>query len=88
MISAGSSTSSVIVCGTAEGRVIFRDAHTLRELHRLLVPGNAPVRSLAFTEDGQFLMIGAQDGTYSIAADPESRMRLLSQAMQRTPLLG
>ena len=88
MIAANSSTSTVFVCGTAEGRVIFRDAHTLRELHRLVVPGNAAVRSLAFTDDGQFLLIGAQDGTYSIAADPETRLRMMTQALQRTPLLG
>lgn len=87
--SASSSGSPIVICGTQQGHLVFRDAATLCELHRLRhLEAHGGIRYLGFTEDEQFLLIGCRDGSYSIACDPDSRRQLLNSALQMTPLLG
>lgn len=38
--------------------------------------------------DHQYLLIGSEDGTFSIATDPEARWRSFTFALQKTPILG
>lgn len=38
--------------------------------------------------DNQYLLIGSEDGTFSIATDPEARWRSFTVALQKTPILG
>ena len=38
--------------------------------------------------DQQYLLIGSEDGTFSIATDPEARWRSFTFALQKTPILG
>jgi hypothetical protein len=38
--------------------------------------------------DYQYLLIGSEDGTFSIATDPEARWRSFTFALQKTPILG
>ena len=38
--------------------------------------------------DQQYLLIGSEDGTFSVATDPEARWRSFNAALQKTPILG
>jgi hypothetical protein len=86
--SAAAMVSSIFVCGTQRGDIVFRDAASLASLHRLTLEHGGGIRYLGFSEDEQFLLIGCRDGSYSIATDPEARKRLFNTALQKTPLLG
>ncbi|KAJ1415089.1 hypothetical protein B484DRAFT_401567 [Ochromonadaceae sp. CCMP2298] len=44
------------------------------------------ITSLAFSEDTQFLLVGSEDGTLSVATDPEERWRALDAALQKSTL--
>lgn len=36
----------------------------------------------------QFLLIGSENGVFSVATDPDNRWRILHATIQKTPLLG
>jgi hypothetical protein len=38
--------------------------------------------------DAQYLLVGSEDGNFSIATDPGTRQSALVAAMERMPLLG
>lgn len=81
--------SPIFVCGTQRGHIVFREAATLKELHRLTaLEHGGGIRSLSFSDDEQFLLIGCRDGSYAIATDAEARKRLQLLALQKTTLGG
>lgn len=82
------SGGQVVVCGTASGVISFRETHSFDEIHRISLASLGALRCLWFSDDQQFLFAGSADGSFSVLADPEARMRLLNVAMQKTPLLG
>jgi hypothetical protein len=46
------------------------------------------VTCLWFTEDYQFLFMGSEDGSFTIATDAEARWKVFSSALKNTALLG
>jgi hypothetical protein len=41
-----------------------------------------------FHVDSQYLFVGSEDGTLSIATDPAMRLKLLNSSLQRSPYLA
>ena len=80
-------SGNVLVCGMSSGLLSLRGLSSLDEL-RVYDTLHGPVTCLRFAEDNQFLLIGSDDGTFSVMTDPEVRMRMLYAAIQKTPLLG
>jgi hypothetical protein len=85
----GGNSGQIIICGTQLGHLVFRDSATLQEYHRMTsLDIHGGIRYLGFEESEQYLLIGCRDGSYSIATDPEHRLRLYSSAIQKTPMLS
>lgn len=46
------------------------------------------VRVLIASIDRQFLLLGSEDGSFSIALDAEARWKILQSTLDKSPLLG
>ena len=42
----------------------------------------------SFFKDNQFLLIGSEDGIFSIATDSEARLKSFTNLLQKAPILG
>jgi len=81
--------SNILVCGGSDGIIYLRTIHDLDLVHiinQTCIHG--AITSLCFSEDYQFLLIGSENGTFSIATDPDMRWQVLQTAFQKLPLLG
>lgn len=81
--------SNVLVCGGVDGVIYLRTIYDLELVHiinQTIMHGR--ITSLCFSEDYQFLLIGSEDGTFSIGTDPEMRWQVLQTAFNKLPLLG
>jgi WD40 repeat protein len=80
-------TTNIFVCGCSDGSVSFRQLWDLTEVSYLQDKHHGSVTCLSFSDDAQYLMIGCEDGTFSVAADSEAKWRALSAVIQKNPLL-
>jgi WD40 repeat protein len=72
-----------LLTGGEEGVLSVRQGHSLKLLHTLRV-GHGPITSLAFTPDHQYILVGCEDGSFSVVADPLSRLQMLHRVLSRT----
>mmetsp|Transcript_9168 Transcript_9168/g.20219 ORF Transcript_9168/g.20219 Transcript_9168/m.20219 type:complete len:135 (+) Transcript_9168:535-939(+) len=80
------STGLVLITGSSHGLLSFREIWSLQELSSMDFNEYGAITSLAFSEDTQFLLVGSEDGTLSVATDPEERWRALDAALQKSTL--
>jgi hypothetical protein len=81
--------SNVLVCGGIDGVIYLRTIYDLELVHIInQTIEHGRITSLCFSEDYQFLLIGSEDGTFSIGTDPEMRWQVLQTAFNKLPLLG
>jgi hypothetical protein len=52
-------------------------------VHELAI-GHGPIRSLAFTPDQQYVLLGCEDGRFVVVADPVCRLQMLHRVLTRT----
>ena len=81
-------SGSVLVCGMASGFLQMRQLWSLELVSEFDLEAHGAITCLWCTEDQQFLMAGSSDGTFSVLANPEERLRLLQSAIQVAPILG
>jgi len=82
------STGLILITGSSHGILSFREIWSLEEVKSVDLSQHGAITSLAFSEDNQFLLIGSADGSFSIATDPEARLRAFDAALQKTPIMG
>lgn len=82
------SSGNILVCGSSTGVVTFREMWSLKEVFTLNLESHGSIKSLWFSDDFQFLFIGSEDGTFSVATDVETRWKSINNALMKSPLLG
>lgn len=73
----------MLVSGGASGVMHVHLVHSLELVHQLPI-GNGPIRSLAFTPDHQYILLGSNNGHFTVVADPLSRLQMLHRVLSRT----
>jgi WD40 repeat protein len=73
----------MIVAGGTEGKLAIFLMHNLQQVHEMNI-GNGPIRSLTFTPDHQYILVGSENGKFSIVADPLSRLHMLHRVLSKT----
>lgn len=74
---------ALLLTGGGRGVVGVRQVHSLELLREVRI-GHGPIRCLSFTPDHQYLLVGSEDGTFSVVADPLSRLQMLHRVLSRT----
>lgn len=72
-----------LLTGGGRGVMAVWHTHSLEQLHEVRI-GHGPIRSLAFTPDYQYILVGSEDGRFSVVADPLSRLQMLHRVLNRT----
>lgn len=83
-----SANGLALVCGEKSGLLTIRNVWNLEETMSMALTTHGAISSLWFSDDSQFLFIGSEDGSFSIATDPESRWKMMQSNMLKTPLLS
>jgi len=83
-----SANGNVLICGDEEGTLTIREIWSMKVLMTMDVTVHRSITCLWFTEDYQFLLIGSEDGTISVALNPEARWKMMSANMLKTQLLS
>lgn len=73
----------LLVAGGKEGHMLIYYVHSMELVHDLSI-GNGPIRSLTFTPDHQYILVGSENGQFSVVADPMSRLQMLHRVLSRT----
>jgi WD40 repeat protein len=80
---AASKDGQMLVSGGASGVLSIHLVHNLELVHEMTI-SHGPIRSLSFTPDHQYILIGSQDGQFTVVADPLGRLQMLHRVLSRT----
>lgn len=80
------SHSNVLVCGGVDGLILLRTLWNLETLYQIDLSAHLGITSLCFTDDYQYLLIGSEDGSFSIGADPEHIYSRIASQFQKAPI--
>ena len=80
------SHSNVLVCGSIDGLILLRSLWNLETLYQIDLSAHLGITSLAFTDDYQYLLIGSEDGSFSVGADPEHIYSRIASQFQKAPI--
>ena len=72
-----------LLTGGRKGVLGVWHTHSLEPLHEVEI-GHGSIRSLAFTPDYQYILVGSEEGRFSVVADPLSRLQMLHRVLSRT----
>jgi hypothetical protein len=69
---------NILVCATDCGIIEFRALWNLEIYHSVKLKNfSGAITALYFSEDNQYLFIGADDGSLTVCSDPSMRMQLM-----------
>ncbi len=80
---AATADGALLLTGGQRGVVGIHHVHSLEQIHEVHI-GHGPIRCLNFTPDHQYLLVGSEDGRFSVLADPLSRLQMLHRVLSRT----
>jgi WD40 repeat protein len=79
----------MLVCSTIDGQLSLRDLGSLAILHNVDTGRTlSPITCMQLSPRDQYLMIGHEDGDLGIAADVETRLNMISIALEKAFLGG
>ena len=79
---------NVLICGLDSGILEMRALWSLDLVLEFNLASHGAITCMWCSDDQQFLMIGSNDGTFSVLSNPEERLRLLHNAIEKAPILG
>lgn len=78
----------MLAVGAEEGSLQILVLDSLEFMSEFGLSQHGAVSSLWFSDDRQFLMVGSQDGSFHVTADPKAAFSRAQTQLQKTALLG
>ena len=72
----------------AISRYHFSWCHQMHFIFRRCPTARIALRLITLGLDRQFLLLGSEDGSFSVALDAEARWKILQSTLDKSPLLG